>query len=111
MYVLFKPYELLKIDEKLFNKYIYKIKKLRKHMINDLYPIIKDALSLIQSYNIKKIKKIPLKKFIKLLEIKIGLKLNKQSSAKIIQELEHRGDILSITTIKGKKYIVTGNLI
>lgn len=76
--------------------------------IIDIYQIGKEVLSF---YNKRKLKKIPIKKFILQIERRIGTKLSKNSAEEIIENMEAYGEIKVITSCVGHKYIIIGNLL
>ena len=75
------------------------------------YEILKDMALFIYNYSKRKPRKMPLKKFEKLIEVKAGTKLSRESKIEIIESLIDEGKIRLITSRYGQKYVFMGELV
>lgn len=79
--------------------------------MSDVYQFIKDLGGFLTRLNKQKVRKFPIKKFERMIEVKIRTRLSKESKEEIIQELEYSGEIKVVTGADGKEYVITGKII
>lgn len=80
-------------------------------MLDLIYQATKDVVSGINRIYKNRVKKMPVGQFIKIVESKIGTKLSEDSKDELIQSFEMSGDIKTITSRNGKRYVLMGKII
>jgi len=75
-----------------------------------LYDALNLATHLLDKYKSRRLKKIPVGAFIRKVEMKLKIKLSKNSKEDLIQGLRNKG-IHIVTSKNGRKYIILGEII
>jgi hypothetical protein len=72
-----------------------------------IYDVVKDLIGL---YNNKKIKKIPVNKFISQIETKLKMRLDEESKEKILNDVESDGIAKILSESNGNRFVVFGGI-